>query len=229
MPVLNRLKQAWNVFRYDEKMRTEPWDKGPSYSTRPDRNRLMIFNERSIISSIYTRISIDVAGNEIRHVEVDKDDRYVGDVSSKLNDCLLIEANLDQAPRAFRQDIAMTLLDKGVAAIVPVDTVGDPGSADEFDICTLRVGEIVAWYPQHVRVRLYNIARGERQEITLEKRFVAIVENPLYSVMNEPNSTLQRLMIKLNYLDNVDAQSSSGKLDLIIRCTESVSSKRKSG
>jgi hypothetical protein len=174
-------------------------------------------NERSIISSIYTRLGIDVAAVDIRHVRMDDNQRYLEDVDSGLNNCLTLEANLDQAARAFRQDIAMTLFDRGVAALVPVDTTINPSTSGSFDIKTLRVGEIVAWYPRHVRVNVYNEAIGRREEVTLEKKFVAIVENPLYAVMNEPNSTLQRLIRKLNLLDAVDEASSSGKLDLIIQ------------
>ena len=218
MAFSDRLKRMWNAFRSTEQ--TDPfisYNVGPSSSIRPDRTRLRFTNERSIISSIYTRLSVDVAAIEIRHVELDDQNRYSEDVDSKLNTCLLLEPNLDQGPRAFRQDIAMTLFDKGSAAIVPVDTVEDPTTNMVFDIATLRVGEITSWYPRHVRVSVYNIATGLRQEITLEKRFVAIVENPLYSVMNEPNSTLQRLIRKLNLLDSVDEATGSGKLDLIIQ------------
>jgi putative sterol carrier protein len=188
-----------------------------AYGGRPDRRRFTIPNERSIISSIYTRLTIDVASVGIRHVRLDDSDRYLEDVDSGLNNCLTLEANMDQAAQAFRQDIVMTLFDKGVAAIVPVDTTINPSQSGAFDIQTLRVGEIVAWMPQHVRVSLYNEQIGRREEIVLEKKFVAIVENPLYSVMNEPNSTLQRLIRKLNLLDAVDEQSSSGKLDIIIQ------------
>jgi hypothetical protein len=179
--------------------------------------RLTLSNERSIISSIYTRLSIDVAAVDIRHVRLDENDRYVEDIDSGLNNCLKVEANLDQAARAFRQDIAMTLFDKGVAALVPVDTTLNPNLTGGYDILTMRVGEIVAWMPSKVRVSVYNEATGRREEINLDKKMVAIVENPLYSVMNEPNSTLQRLIRKLNLLDAVDEQSSSGKLDMIIQ------------
>jgi hypothetical protein len=174
-------------------------------------------NERSIISSIYTRLSIDVAGVDIRHVRIDDSGRYVNDIDSGLNTCLTLEANLDQAARQFRQDVALTLFDSGVAAIVPVDTTLDPTVTGGYDILTLRVGEVVAWLPRHVRVRLYNEQTGRKEELTLEKKSVAIVENPLYSVMNEPNSTLQRLIRKLNLLDAIDEQSGNGKLDLIIQ------------
>jgi hypothetical protein len=186
-------------------------------SARPDRSRLRYTNERSIISSIYTRLAIDFAAIDIRHVKLDDMDRYSEDMDSRLNECFTIEANIDQAPRAFRQDVVMSLFDKGVAVVVPVDTVNDPNDGEPFDIITMRVGEVTSWYPRHVRVSVYNEAKGIRDEIILGKRYVAIIENPLYQVMNEPNSTLQRLIRKLNLLDAVDEQSSSGKLDLIIQ------------
>lgn len=216
----SRLAHAWNAFttKDDGGQQLSNWsDIGPAYGTRPDRMRLGVVNERSLISSIYTRLSIDVAANKIRHVRNDDDGRYLEDIKSGLNECLSVEANLDQAATAFCQDIALTLFDKGAAAIVPVDTTINPNLTGGYDIKTLRVGEIIQWYPAHVRVSLYNQAVGRREEITLEKKFVAIVENPLYSVMNEPNSTLQRLIRKLGMLDAVDAASSSGKLDLIIQ------------
>lgn len=215
---MDRIKHAWNAFlNQDPEARIQSYSSAITYGGRPDRIRFSVTNERSIISSIYTRLSIDIAAVEIKHVRLDDHDRYLEEINSGLNRCLVLEANLDQAARAFRQDIAMTILDKGVAAIVPVDTSINPELSGGFDIKTLRVGEVVSWMPKHVRVSLYNEAVGRREEITLEKRFVAIVENPLYSVMNEPNSTLQRLIRKLNLLDAVDEQSSSGKLDLVIQ------------
>ena len=218
MPILDRIRTAWNAFRYNDLARPEmQYNIGPSYSERPDRQKLRYYSERSIVSSIYTRLSVDVAELVIRHVQVDAEGRFLDDVKSALSKCLLFEPNLDQAPRAFRQDIALTLFDKGVAVIVPIDTVTSPVSSTDFDIFSMRVGEIVQWYPKHVRVRVYNENKGERQEITLEKRYVAIVENPLYPVMNEPNSTLQRLVRKLALLDTSDDQIASGKLDLIIQ------------
>lgn len=214
----SKLKHAWNAFTSQDSV--EPF--GPyggdfAYGRRPDRVRLTFSNERSIISSIYTRLSIDVAGVNIRHVRLDENDRYIQDIDSGLNNCLTVEANLDQAARAFRQDIALTLFDKGVAAIVPVDTTIDPVRSGSFDIQTMRVGEVKEWHSRSVKVSVYNVAKGRREDITLDKKIVAIVENPLYSVMNEPNSTLQRLIRKLNMLDAVDEASSSGKLDLIIQ------------
>lgn len=216
----DRLKHAWNAFlNQDPQARMQSYSAGSvSYGGgRPDRVRFSTTNERSIISSIYTRLSIDIAAVELKHVKLDGDARYLNDVVSSLNECLTLEANVDQAARAFRQDVAMTLLDKGVAAIVPVDTTINPSESGSFQIQTLRVGEIISWMPKHIRVNLYNDATGRREELVLEKKFVAIVENPLYAVMNEPNSTLQRLTRKLNLLDAVDEQSSSGKLDLIIQ------------
>lgn len=214
----SRLKHAWNAFlNMDLVSQFKSYGGGASYGTRPDRVRLNISNERSIISSIYARLSIDVSSIDIRHVRTDDARRYVDDIDSGLNTCLTLEANIDQAATAFRQDIALTLFDRGVAAIVPVDTTINPAVSGSFDIKTLRVGEIVGWFPQHVRVSLYNDQTGRREEITLEKKFVAIVENPLYTVMNETSSTLQRLIRKLNLLDAVDEQSSSGKLDMIIQ------------
>jgi hypothetical protein len=212
------LKHAWNVFaNQEDRLKSQPFYYGGSFMSRPDRTRLRVPNERSIISSIYTRLSIDVASVDMRHVRNDDQNRYLEDIDSGLNNCLTVEANIDQAARAFRQDVALTLFDKGVAALVPVDTSINPIESGGYDILTLRVGEIVMWYPQHVRVSVYNEVTGLREEITLNKSVVAIVENPLYSVMNSPNSTLQRLLYKLLLLDNVDEQVASGKLDIIIQ------------
>jgi len=211
------LKHAWNVFtNQDIREKARPYAEA-SYSTRPDRTRFRIPNERSIIASIYTRLSIDVASVDMRHVRTDAQKRYIEDIDSGLNNCLTIEANIDQGARAFRQDAAMTLFDEGVIALVPVDTSINPMTSGGYDILTMRVGKVVQWYPEHVRISVFNQATSQRQEITLNKTAVAIVENPLYSVMNEPNSTLQRLLHKLNLLDAVDEQSASGKLDLIIQ------------
>lgn len=222
MPIFDKLKKAWNAFRISNE-EIDDYAYATSYSGgnygggSPSRSRLTIYNERSIVSSIYTRISIDVAGLVIKHIKIDADGRYMEDMPSALNECLKWQPNIDQSPRPFRQDIAMTLFDRGVAVIVPVDTTRDPKNNAIFDIYSLRVGEIVTWYPKHVRLSVYNENQGRREEITLEKRIVAIIENPLYSVMNEPNSTLQRLIRKLSLLDAIDEQSGSGKLDLIIQ------------
>jgi hypothetical protein len=219
MPIADRLKHAWNAFMGIESRNNYDYSHGPtSYgSVRPERTRMMFGNERSIIGSIYNRLSIDVVMIDILHVRTDDDKRYIGDVDSGLNNCLTIEANLDQAAMAFRQDAVLTMFDKGVVALVPVDTTVNPNATGSFDIKTMRVGHIVGWNPQHVRIEVYNEKEGRRQEVTLDKKFVAIVENPLYTVMNEPNSTLQRLIRKLNLLDKMDEQVSSGKLDLIIQ------------
>jgi len=219
MAITTRIRNALNAFsNYNRPLPADiSSNLGPSQYTRIDKPRLMFYNDRSLVASIYTRISIDVAGIVIRHVQLDSDNRYISDVNSGLNDCLTLEPNIDQGPRAFRQDLIMTLFDKGTAAIVPIETDADPATTSNFDILSLRVGEIITWYPKHVRVSVYNENLGTRQEIVLEKKFVAIVENPLYAVMNETNSTLQRLIRKLYLLDAVDEQSSSGKLDLIIQ------------
>lgn len=218
MAILSRISKAWNAFRYQqEEQYFITKNIGPSTTVRSHVIRPRYANERSIISSIYTRISIDISGINIRHIKTDEIGRYSEDIDSSLNRCLNFEPNIDQSPRAFRQDIATTLFDKGVAAIVAVDTAVNPAKANPIEIFSLRVGEVKEWYPKHVRVSLYNEATGLREEIILEKRFVAVVENPLYAVMNEPNSTLQRLMRKLHLLDAVEEQSSSGKLDLIIQ------------
>jgi hypothetical protein len=215
--VLSRLSHGFNAFLNLDQNRVQANDLGASYSFRPDRVRLGITNERSIISSVYTRLAIDVSQIPIKHVRLDETGRYLEDIKSGLHNCLNVEANLDQAGRAFLQDIVMTLCDKGVIAIVPVDTTVKPENAGSYDVQTMRVGEVLQWYPQHVRVLVYNDQTGRKEEVILEKRFVAIVENPLYTIMNEPNSTLQRLLRKLNLLDTVDEQSSSGKLDMIIQ------------
>ncbi len=217
-----RMKSVWNAFSSPTEIDIfQPSNAVSSYGgfvgVRPDRTRVRIGNERTIISSVYTRIAIDVASVDFRHTRHDDSDRYLEDIPSGLNECLKVEANVDQAATAFLLDIALSLFDKGAIAIVPVDTTLDPTVSGSFDIKTMRVGEIVQWYPNHVRARVYNERIGDRQEIVLPKRTIAIVENPLYSVMNEPNSTLQRLIRKLSLLDSVDEASSSGKLDLIIQ------------
>lgn len=221
--IVDRLKHGWNALFYEEEKLARP-DAFPvyggSFGYQSHRNRLNYSNERSIISSIYTRIGIDFAAVDMRHVRLDENDRYVSTIDSGLNNCLTLEANVDQTARAFKQDIVTTMFDKGAIAIVPVDTTLSPLSTGGYDILTMRVAEVVAWYPRHVRVRVYDDREkfgGLHREITLPKSTVAIVENPLYSVMNEPNSTLQRLIRKLNLLDEVDEQSASGKLDLIIQ------------
>lgn len=221
--ITDRLKHSWNALWYEEEKVSRP-DAYPiyggSFGYQSHRTRLSYSNERSIIASIYTRIGIDFATVDMRHVRLDKDDRYIETIDSGLNNCLTLEGNIDQTARALKQDIVTTMFDKGAIAIVPVDTTLDPLETGGFDIKSMRVAEIVAWYPRHVRVRVYDDREqygGLHREVTLPKSVVAVVENPLYSVMNEPNSTLQRLIRKLNLLDQVDEQSASGKLDIIIQ------------
>jgi hypothetical protein len=216
MGIKDRLIHAWNAFvNLDHR---DPFQtSGTAYGTRPDRTRLRFANERSIISAIYNRISIDVADLSIKHVRLDDQGRFSEEIKSGLNNCLTVEANIDQAARAFRQDMILTMFDEGTIAIVPVDTTSNPNVSGAFDIQTMRVGRITKWEPERVGVFLYNEQLGKREDINVGKDFTAIVENPLYTVMNEPNSTLQRLIRKLNLLDAVDEQSSSGKLDMIIQ------------
>lgn len=217
MAISDRLKNAWNAFSRPEDERIYSPEYGSAVGFRPDRQRLLVSNEKSLVTSLYTRLAIDCAELDIRHVRLDDQERFKEELPSALNNCLSLEANIDQAAQAFKQDIFMTMCDKGVAAIVPVDTTTNLRLTNSFDILTMRVGEVIQWYPRHVRVKVYNDKVGERQELTLPKEVVAIVENPMFSVMNEPNSTLQRLIRKLNILDAVDEQTGSGKLDLIIQ------------
>jgi portal protein len=220
MDRLRKLWHAWNAFDDEDRtvsLRNGGLEAGSWSSRRPDRPQIRMTNERSIVSSILNRMAVDAAGVPIRHVRLDDEGRYQEDIDSGLNNCLTVEANTDQGATHFRQDVMWTLFDKGCAAIVAVDTTINPALSAAFDVKTLRVGEIVAWYPQHVQVMLYNEKRGLRQQVTLPKADVAIVENPFYAVMNEPSSTLQRLIRKLNMLDNVDEESSSGRLDIIIQ------------
>ena len=212
----SRLKHAWNAFmNRSPTYRTA--DHGASYSYRPDRPRLTRGNERSIITSVYNRIAMDVAAISIQHVRLDANGRFLSAMDSGLNRCLILEANLDQTGRGFVQDIAMSMMDEGVVAIVPVDTTVDPTVSSSYEINTMRTGKILEWYPQYVRVRIYNYRTGNKEEIMLPKSQIGIVENPLFAVMNEPNSTMQRLARKLALLDVIDEQSGSGKLDLIIQ------------
>ena len=212
-----RLQHAWNAFLNKDPPNNAIHTIGYGSSFRPDRGVLTRGNQRSIVSSVYTRIAIDCAAIPIEHVRLDQDGRYVSTIDSGLNNCLTVSANIDQTGRAFVQDFVMSLLDEGVAALVPIDTDANIRNHNTFDILSMRVGKVTDWYPQHVRINVYNQQTGQREDILLPKKSVAIVENPLYSVMNEPNSTLQRLIRKLNLLDAVDEQSSAGKLDLIIQ------------
>ncbi|AMM44378.1 portal protein [Arthrobacter phage GoCrazy] len=214
----DKFKNAFNAFvGGEERTRVNSWNLGSSNSFRPDRGRRRFSNERSILSSIITRIGIDVAAIDIRHIKKDENGRYQSDMVSDINDCLTFEANLDQAARHFRQDIATSMCDWGALAVVPILTDEDPEDRESVKIYSMRVGEIISWHPEHVRVRLYDERDGQTKELLVSKRSVAIIENPLYSVMNEPNSTLQRLIRKLNLLDAIDEQSGSGKLDMIIQ------------
>lgn len=213
-----RLKHAFNSFLNDEDtIAPLAYQVGTSSYSTPDRPRFRLNSERSIISSIYTRLAIDVSGVRMEHVRTDERGQYLETLKTGLNDCLNVEANLDQGGRHIRMDMALSLFNQGTIAIVPVDTTLDPRISGSWDVKTMRVGEIIQWWPQYVKVRVYNEKVGERQEIILPKSMVAIVENPFYAVMNEPNSTLQRLVHKLSLLDNVDEISSQGKLDIIIQ------------
>lgn len=216
LTVGDRFQHAWNAF-----LNRDPTpnfhDLGTSSYWRPDRTKLTVGNERSIISSIYNRIAIDVAAVSINHVRLDQNGRFIETIDSGLNSVLNISANMDQTGRAFIQDVVLSLFDEGCVAIVPVDTTLDPNITGGYDINSVRTGRIVEWYPEHVKVNIYNEKTGDREDVTLPKKMVAIIENPLYAVMNEPNSTLKRLVNKLNLLDAIDQQSGSGKLDLIIQ------------
>lgn len=212
----HRLSHAWNTFK--NKDPTDYMGIGPGFSGyRPDRYRSTRGHERSIVTSINNRIAMDVASMNIRHVQLDKNGRFLKEMDTGLNNCLKLEANIDQNGRNFIQDVVLSMLDEGVVAIVPVDTEIDPEKSAGIDVLTMRTGRILDWYPKHVRVELYNEDSGRREEVTLPKSSVAIIENPLYAVINEPNSTMQRLIRKLSLLDIVDEKTSSGKLDLIIQ------------
>lgn len=216
-------KHMWNAFTpVPAPSEAQPGYVGAMYggaTSMPHTVRVRVANERSVISSIYTRLAVDVSSAEFKHVRLDEQDRYKEDIRSNLNDCLTVSPNLDQGPSALLKDFAMSLFDQGVVAVVPVELTSDPNATGSWDVGQLRIGEIVSWFPRHVRVRVYNDApeKGFREELTLDKRFVAIVQNPFYGIMNEPNSTLQRLIQKLNLLDMTDQENSSGKLDMIIQ------------
>ena len=217
MGFLNRLQHGWNAFMNRDPTSYYTNAGGSFYTYRPDRIRLSRGNERSIITSIYNRIGLDVASIDINHCRLDKDGRFIEFIDSGFNNCLNQEANIDQTGRAIKQDMVMSMLDEGVVAIVPIDTTLDPKVTGSYDILSMRTGKILEWYPDRVKVKIYNEKKGYYEEIILPKNMVAIVENPFYSIMNEPNSTLQRLIRKLNLLDAIDEQSGSGKLDLIIQ------------
>lgn len=212
----SRLKHAWNAF-----LNRSPtyWhgSSGSGYSRRPDRARLTRGNERSIVTSIYNRIALDVASVDLKHCKLDKDGRFIEVIDSGLNNCLTLEANVDQTARSFIQDLVISMFDEGCVAIVPVDTTNNPLLSDSYDVLTMRTGKILEWHPSHVKVRVYNDFKGEKEDVELPKKCVGIIENPLYSVVNEPNSTMQRLIRKLKLLDVTDERTASGKLDLVIQ------------
>lgn len=216
MPSLTqRLQNAWNAFRNPRDPTFTNYGLGTYY--RPDRHRFSHSNERSIVTTIFNRIAVDCAAIDLEHVRLDEDGRYTDTIKSGLNDCLTFSANIDQTGKAFIEDIVQSMFDEGVVAVVPVDTTSNPYMTSSYDILSMRTGKVIEWYPQHVRVRLYNDRTGRQEELIMDKSAIAIIENPFFSVMNEPNSTLQRLIRKLNLLDYIDEQSSSGKLDLIIQ------------
>lgn len=216
MGFIDRLQHGWNAF-----MNRDPtnyrYDYGVSYASRPDRMRFTRGNERSIVTAVYNRIALDVAAINIQHCRLDENGRFISTVDSKLNNCLNLEANIDQTGKSFIQDVVMSMLDEGCVAIVPIDTTFNPEVTGSYDILTMRTGKILEWRPNTVRVRVYNDRTGNKEELILPKSTVGIIENPLFAVINEPNSTMQRLIRKLNLLDVIDEQSGSGKLDLIIQ------------
>ena len=214
--LMTRIKNSWNAFRNRDPTMfyNEP---GMSYTYRPDRPRFSRGNERTIATSVFNKIAMDVAAVDIRHCRVDGNGQYIEDIKSDFNECLTLEANIDQTHRAFRQEAVMSMFDEGVIAIVPIETKGDPILGTSFDIRSMRTGKIIEWFPRSVKIEVYNDRIGKKEQIIMPKKSVAIVENPLYSVINEPNSTLKRLVRKLALLDAIDEQSASGKLDLIIQ------------
>lgn len=216
MGFIDRLQHGWNAFMNKDPTPTYQ-NYGMGHYQRPDRPRLTRGNEKTIVTSVYNRIAIDVASIGIRHCKLDENERFIETVNSGLNNCLTLEANIDQTGRAFIQDVVMSMLDEGVVAVVPIDTTLDPNITGSYDILSMRTAKILEWYPQHVRVRVYNDRTGHKEEKVVLKKNVAIIENPLYAVVNEHNSTMQRLLRKLSLLDIVDEQSSAGKLDMIIQ------------
>lgn len=224
MGIMERIQHGWNAFINNRDPTYYREDLGPSYASRPDRTRFSYGNERTIVTAIFNRIALDVAATSIRHVRLDKDDRFEDYIKSSLDYCLTTEANIDQTSRAFIQDCVISMLDEGCVAIVPIDTDIDINNSASFDILSMRTGKITQWYPEHVKVNLYNPQTGRRQDIIAKKNRVAIIENPFYSVINERNSVTQRLIRKLGLLDAIDEQSGSGKLDLIVQLPYSVKS-----
>lgn len=228
MGFMDKLQHAFNAFVNNRDPTLSSYGSvGQTYYRRPDRVRLTGGNEKSIVNSVFTRVAMDVAAIDIKHVRLDENERYSETIKSGLNECLSTEANLDQTGRALKQDIVMSMFDEGCVAIVPVDTTLNPKKSNSYEILSMRVGKIVEWYPAHVKVKLYNEKTGEKEDVVVPKKTVAIIENPLYSIVNEKNSTLQRLIRKLNLLDAVDEQSGSGKLDLIIQLPYTIRSDAK--
>ena len=217
MGIGDRLQHAWNAFFYNDNTYVNPQNLGGFSTFRPDRVHFSRGVEKSIVTSVYNRIALDATSIAIKHVRLDDNGRFLEEMDSGLQNCLNVEANIDQTGRAFLQDVVMSMLDEGCVAIVPVDTTINPAKSGSYEINTLRTGKILEWYPAHVRVRVYNDQKGIHEEVTLPKSMVGVIENPLYAVINEPNSTMQRLIRKLSLLDVVDEQTSSGKLDLIIQ------------
>ena len=216
MGLRDRLQHAWNAF-FNRDPTSNYRTNEISYSYRPDRPRLSRGNERSIVTAIYNRIALDVASIDIKHCKLDENGRYIKDMKSGLNECLTVEANMDQTARAFIQDVVISMLDEGVVAVVPVDTTFNPKTTGSYDITSMRTGKILEWSATSVKIKVYNDRTGQKEDVVLPKSMVGIIENPLYSVINEPNSTMQRLIRKLNLLDSIDEQSGAGKLDLIIQ------------
>ena len=217
MTIKERFQHAWNAFRNRDPTTYGYYDVGLGSSYQPGRAAFSGGNERSIVTAVYNRIAVDVAGIDVKHVKLDENGRFLKEVNSGLNECLTLQANIDQTARAFKQDVVISMLDEGCVAIVPTVTSESPLYTDGFKIYEMRTGKVVQWYPRHVKVRLYNDVKGKQEELLLPKSAVAIVENPFYTVMNEPNSTMQRLIRKLNLLDLIDEQLGAGKLDLIIQ------------
>ena len=216
MKIGDRLAHAWNAFMNRDPTTSNIYS-GSSYFNRPDRTRLRTGTEKSIINAIYNRLSLDTASMDIRHVRLDDNGRYIETIDSYFNECLTLSANTDQTSRMFMQDVVMSLLDEGSVAIVPVDTTFNPNITSSYDILSLRTGKILEWFPQHVKIRVYDENKGVKKDVIIPKKNVALIENPYYSIMNAHNSTLQRLIRKLNILDAIDEQSGSGKLDMIIK------------
>jgi len=227
MGLIERFQRGFNAFIKNKDPTVDYRDYGPGYGFRPDRPRLSRGNEKSITTSIYNRIAMDVAAIKIRHVRLDDNNRFLEEINDGLNTCLSLESNLDQTSRAFFMDVVISLLDEGAIAIVPIDTTANPDYTDSYDISSMRVGQILEWYPRDVKVRVYNDRTGKKEDLTMSKSNVAIIENPLFAIVNERNSIMQRLVRKLNLLDAIDEQSGSGKLDLIIQLPYTLKTERR--